>query len=680
MDLYITKDGECNVSIEICYNSGIITNNAIGLLRDEWRDVYHVHNLQINGDHCGGNRIRIIEPVVTEGQDEQTFLIHTVVEEGNFHIYVSGESEKAILYGICEILDQTYIQDHEVRLPLLNMSSTPDIKKRGVERHWGPSLTTTESLDENINLIKLLARKRINHLMWIDSWIRMSWYQFLDFRHFPRLKREDQHGKIKLAKECLSRIIIEARNWGMDFYLSCTEFNIPEELLKIHPDMFYRNPKTGLCVLRLDSEDTWLFYKSKIKEVMEDFPSLTGIELWTGEAMEIWQCYRPDTDTRSIGELFLAMYDKALEAMDEAGRSDGRIICSSFTHHPECEKLYEDILGKLPERCDARSKMQVEDFYRFHSPATLPGRLAPGREWVEFDLGGEYRGDWSGWITCALQFIPDRMRYYQEKGISGYMCRIRGYSLGPNTKFVGDYAVLKGLQSIKYDVFFKTCWDMNIQLEDIWKMCKKSGFPDEMLEFFQLSEIVAEQAQYSNESIVNNFHSSFIGSIERYEWHLQYMDHPYNTAGLERKWILEPSEENLSIILAEKDLAIKNVQKMSEILEQCKNELSEEDYSVLKKCMDYQTQAVKVFKVHTEMFFRYRLLMLTTSENRYELLMDCMKRCEKEVTLLRDHDQVQAQNAYALITDIKWRLNCDMNSKYYHELAYHGVCKTAGFI
>lgn len=158
------------------------------------------------------------------------------------------------------------------------------------------------------------------------------------------------------------------------------------------------------------------------------------------------------------------------------------------------------------------------------------------------------------------------------------------------------------------------------------------------------------------------------------------MDHPYNTAGMERKWILEPSEENLSIILAEKDLAIKNVHKMSEILEQCKNELSEDDYSVLKTCMDYQTQAVKVFKVHTEMFFRYRLLMMTTSENRYELLTDCMKRCEKEVTLLRDHDQVQAQNAYALITDIKWRLNCDMNSSYYHELAYHGVCKTAGFL
>lgn len=192
-----------------------------------------------------------------------------------------------------------------------------------------------------------------------------------------------------------------SKRLGMDFYLSCTEFNIPEDLLKINPDMFYRNPDTGLCVLRLDSDDTWKFYKSKIKEVMEDFPALSGIELWTGEAMEIWQCYRPESDTRSIGELFLEMYDKALEAMDEAGRSDARIICSSFTHHPDCEKVYEDILGRLPERCDSRSKMQVEDFYRFHSPATLPGRLSPGREWVEFDLGGEYRG--LGWMDhlCA---------------------------------------------------------------------------------------------------------------------------------------------------------------------------------------------------------------------------------------------------------------------------------------
>jgi hypothetical protein len=675
MDLYITDSGKCNVSIEIIYNSGIITKNAVGLLMDEWRDEYNVQNLQLNVDHDEGNRIRIIAPEAREDQDEQTFSIRTILQDGNFYIHLSGASEKAILYGICEILDQTYIQDNEVRLPILNMTCTPDIKKRGVERHWGPSLTTTESLDENIKLIKLLARKRINHLMWIDNWISMSWYRFLDFRHFPVLKREDHNGKIKLAKLCLGKIIQEAKNWGMDFYLSCTEFNIPEDLLKIYPELFYRNPKTGLCVLRLDNEDTWNFYKSKITEVMEDFPSLSGIELWTGEAMEIWQCYRPDTDTRSIGELFLEMYDKALEAMDEAGRSDGRIICSSFTHHPDCEKIYEDILGKLPERCEARSKMQVEDFYRFHSPATLPGRLAPGREWVEFDLGGEYRGDWSGWITCALQFIPDRMRYYYNKGITGYMCRIRGYSTGPNSRFVGDYAVLKGLQSIKYDVFFKTCWDMNIKLADVWRMCKRRGFPDKMLEFFQLSEKVAEQAQYSNESIVNNFHSSYIGSIERYEWQLEYMDHPYNTAGKERKWILDPAEENIAFLLAEKETAINNAQKMSEILEQCKNDLAEQDYAVLRKCMDYQIQAVKVFKVHTELFFRYRLVMMTTLENRYELLIECMRRCEKEVMLLKEHDQEQAKHAYALISDIKWRLNCDMNSKYYHELTYHGVCK-----
>ncbi|TBL70290.1 hypothetical protein [Paenibacillus thalictri] len=674
MDLYVTREGKCQVSIEICYTSGIITNNAAQLLVEEWRETYQIENIQFNAEPGQGNRIRIFEPEAIEGRNEQTFVIQTVMKDGYFQIDLSGASEQAILYGICEILDQSYVLDHEVRLPQLNMTSTPDIKRRGVERHWGPSMTTMENLQENLKLIKLLARKRVNHLMWIDSWISMSWYPFLDFRYFPKLKKADLEGKIKLAKECLRTIINEAKNWGMDFYLSCTEFNIPKDLLKVHPDMFYRNPNTGLYVLRLDSEDTWLFYKSKIREVMEDFPSLSGIELWTGEAMEIWQCYRPDTDTRSIGELFLEMYDQALEAMDEAGRSDARIICSSFTHHPECEKIYEDILGRLPERCDSRSKMQVEDFYRFHSPATLPGRLSPGREWVEFDLGGEYRGDWAGWITCALQFIPDRMRYYYDKGISGFMCRIRGYTLGPNSKFVGDYAVLRGVQSIKYDVYFKTCWDMNIPLADVWRLCKRRGFPDAMLEFFQLSEKVAEQAQYTNESIVNNFHSSFIGSIERYEWQLEYADHPYNTAGMERKWILEPSEEHLSLILDEKEQAIHHVLKMSDILEQCKQELFEEDYAALRTCLDYQIQVVKVFKVHTEMFFRYRLLMLTKLENRHEMLLDCMRRCEQEVALLRQHDEDQAKHAYALISDIKWRLSCDMQ-KYYHELAYHGVCR-----
>ncbi|WP_339315928.1 hypothetical protein [Paenibacillus sp. FSL R10-2734] len=676
MDLYVKNNGECKLSVEVCYNSGIITNNAVELLLEEWRDEYQISDLPRHSDPMEGNRIRILEPTGIEGKDDQTFVISTEMVDGYYYINLSGTSEKAILYGICEILDQTYILDQDVRLPQLNMTSTPDVRKRGVERHWGPSMTTPDSLEENLKLIKLLARKRVNHLMWIDSWINLSWYPFLDFRYFPALQRADQQGKIKLAKECLRTIINEAKKWGMDFYLSCTEFNVPEDLLQKCPEMFYQNPETGLRVLRLDYEDTWLFYKAKIKEVMEDFPALSGIELWTGEAMEIYQCYRPESDTRSIGELFLMMYDYALEAMDEVGRSDGRVICSSFTHHPDSEKLYEDILGELPERCDSRSKMQVEDYYRFHSPATLPGRLSPGREWVEFDLGGEYRGDWAGWITCALAFIPDRMRYYYDKGVSGFMCRIRGYALGPNTTFIGDYEVLKGLQSIKYDIYFKSLWDMNISLADVWRMCKRRGFSDQMLEFFQLSEKVAEQAHYANECIVNNFHSSFIGSIERYEWQLEYVDHVYNTVGKERKWILEPSENNLSLIIDEKEQAVQNVLRMSDILEQCKQELIEEDYIALRRCMDYQIQVVKVFKVHTEMFFRYRVLMLTKLENRHKLLVDSMRRCEEEVAQLRLLDEVQAKHAYALISDIKWRLSCDMQ-KYYHELAYHGVCKVA---
>jgi hypothetical protein len=117
MDLHITKHGDCQLSVEICYNSGIITNNAVGLLIEEWRDEYQVENLSLCTDSSEGNRIRILEPQVIEGYSEQTFVIFTVMKDGYYHINLSGASEQAILYGICEILDQTYVLDSEVRLP-----------------------------------------------------------------------------------------------------------------------------------------------------------------------------------------------------------------------------------------------------------------------------------------------------------------------------------------------------------------------------------------------------------------------------------------------------------------------------------------------------------------------------------------------------------------------------------
>ena len=520
-----------------------------------------------------------------------------------------------------------------------------------MERHWRPSIFSRGELQENFDLIRSLARKRINTLLWIDGWVNSGWYRFLSFRHFPPL-RKDEDDSVREAKSCLNEIIEEAKRWGMDFYLSCTEFNVPAELLEKAPDLF-ETADSGYPVLNLDKQGTWDFYQAKIREAMEDFPGLAGIELWTAEAMDVSYCYSDRGDAWTLPQRLQFMYEKTLEAMDMAGRMDARLVVATFIHNPLGEKAYDSLCGKLPERCEARMKMQVEDFYRFNDPTKLAGRISPGREWVEFDTGGEHRGDWAGWITAALTYIPERMRHYYALGVDRFIVRIRGFSLGPNSHCVGDLQELHSVEFIKHDIFFAMCWDMSLSLEEVWRRCNKGRFPDEMLKFFLLSERVADNAQYVNRCLINNNHASFLGSVEHYEYRFHNCDVPNNETCKSRSWILEPTKQNLNLIIAEKQQAIKDVSQMIVILDSCRGQMSDKDYDILKKTLSYQEQSVRVFKEEVELYFRYRFLCMTKDPDRFQLLAGSLRRCEQAIEKLRGYDSVQADAAMSLLSNVK---------------------------
>jgi hypothetical protein len=569
----------------------------------------------------------------------------------------------------------------------MNVRSAPDIKQRATERHWGPSLTTPEGVEENIQQIRMLARKRINALLWKDNWTggTAGWMEFLEFRYYPKLHRDDPDGRIQQAKACMNKVIEEASKWGMEFYLSTTEFFVPSSLYDVSPELFNPIAQNALWprldadkrikvpiheysigakeedmnfALRLDQQGTWDFYRAKIREAMEDFPGLAGIELWTGEAMDIWWCSTEDNDKRSLGDWMQYLYKQTLDAMDDAGRKDAAIICRTFTHHPLRELIWEELCGKLPDRCQGLHKSHVEDFYRFDSPTTLANRLTPGRDWIEFDSGGEYRGDWSGWICTNMQYLQEFMRLSYHKGVHQFVTRIRGFSNGPGFKFMGDTYALKDVESLKYDVYFQTCWDINRSLEEIWQRWnRRQHYPDAMFEFYKLSEQTSDRTMYINRAIINNQHSRFMASIDDFEWRITFpVQHANNENPKKGLWILEPNENNIVLMRKEKDEALEIALKMQQILESCKDQLPAEDYQTFKRTMDYEIQYIRVMREHVEMYFRFRMLLGAGKERLRDLTDNLNKtiiRCEREIELLNVQDKDMASNARLLVEDVK---------------------------
>jgi hypothetical protein len=643
----IASDKRAEFALSVYENPGVVVRNALSMFREELSEKHRI-DCQPKSDISG--QLIIEEPCLATG-DDQTFSLRTERDGEQWQLTVTGSGDRGILYGLCDVLDRIKSRDGDLWLPELNLTSSPSMKKRGTERHWKPSFSDKEGVEANLKLIRALARKRINTLLWIDDWISPGWYRFLDFRHYPPLHRPERNKQVAKAKECLRRIVAEAKAWGMEFYLSTTEFTVPESLTRIAPHLFHTNER-GFPVLRFEHPETWQYYRAKIREMMETVPELAGIELWLGEAMDPFICHFDHPDEWPLHRQFLHIWEQTLAAMDEAGRSDATLVCPTFTHHRNGDAIFEPLCGKLPDRCEGRMKMQVEDYYRFNDPTKLAGRISPGREWIEMDPGGEHRGDWIGWINVHLGYLRERMRHYHERGVNQFICRVRGFSPGPYSKLIGDLDVLTGVQAIKYDAYFRWCWDIDLTIEEVWQQCKPEGYPDEMLQFYLLSEKVSDQTQNVGRCLINNNHSTFLASVEHYEYKMSLINTYANDTCQENSSILAPTVENLDLIVQEKAEAVAFAEQMQRILETCRERLPDKDYEILKQTLDYQEQCVRVWRYHTEAFFRYRLFALKTPGADFGELVAVCKKCQAEIHRLRPYDEEQADTAQALIGNL----------------------------
>ncbi len=645
--LVIAGNGRPAFTLSVYENAGTIVTNAISML---WEELATRHGV-VGEPEAETVGCLIVEEPTLDADNDQTFSLRTERLGEIWRLVVTGTGERGILYAFCDLLDRLENRGGTLWLPELNLTSSPTMRERGTERHWKPSFSDEEGVEANIRLIRALARKRVNTLLWIDGWIQPGWHRFLEFRHYPPLYRPERHERVEKAKDCLRRIVAEANAWGMKFYLSTTEFTVPESLLTISPQLFHTNER-GFPVLRFELPESWHYYRARIREIMEDIPGLAGIELWLGEAMDPFICHFDHPDEWPLHRQFLHVWEQTLAAMDDAGRHDAKLVCATFTHHADGEAIFEPLRGKLPERCEGRMKMQVEDFYRYNDPTGLTGRISPGREWIEMDPGGEHRGDWIGWINVHLNYLRERMRHYHDRGVDQFICRVRGFSPGPYSQLIGDLDVLGGIQAIKYDAFFRWCWNIDLSIDEIWQQCRPAGYPDDMLEFYLLSEKVSDQTQNVGRCLVNNNHATFLASVEHYQYKMKLIDTYGNNECRKRAAILDPTFENLDAIIREKAEAVEYVERMQAILAACRERLPADDYAILKRTLDYQAQCVRVWRHHTEAFFRYRLFARNVPGATFGDLVATCKRCQAEIRVLRTFDEDQADTAQALMGNL----------------------------
>jgi hypothetical protein len=109
--------------------------------------------------------------------------------------------------------------------------------------------------------------------------------------------------------------------------------------------------------------------------------------------------------------------------------------------------------------------------------------------------------------------------------------------------------------------------------------------------------------------------------------------------------ILEPTEENLQQVVAEKDVALDCIRRMQEITESYQAALPADDYVAISKTLAFMLQMTRVMQKHLAMYFRFRGMCMLKAGDVYERMAEGLPAAISEL-------QTEAERLYPYSPDL----------------------------
>jgi len=250
------------------------------------------------------------------------------------------------------------------------------------------------------------------------------------YKYFPPLQEYVDH---KLSGEFIEAYKIlsgYAKELGIQFFTSFTEFYIPAQAYEKYPDWRGTRLESGQ-ELQPDANPcfshpfTKEHFQAKVREMCEIVPDADGFELWMGEkANSALYCMCDKCKGIDSAERLLSLITWAYDTM-KAYSPHKKLIVRSYLCAGRCFRepgIFSRIADRLPKDVIFCVKGQYGDLNYLNDYQPLAGRM-PVETVVEFDAGGEYRAFYYGYFSAITDYIERRMDYYLERGVSGFMFR-----------------------------------------------------------------------------------------------------------------------------------------------------------------------------------------------------------------------------------------------------------------
>lgn len=430
-----------------------------------------------------------------------------------------------------------------------------------------------------------------------------------------------RNSSVKNNKYYINKIIRDAKRNGIEFYFEVKEIFFPAGLLDIRPELM--NPDGSLCPF----DPFWIeFLEEKLKELMEEVPDFTGIifSIGTRESMlsiSANQCKCPRCQTNKEIDWYYSIVNIIYKTLNARGK---KLIIRDFSFTGDQQGIMIEAVQKCSQDIVISLKNTPRDYYPTF-PTNPHIGLSGLTEWVEFDTWGQFFG-LGVFPVSVIEDMQNRMRECHDKKVKGILLRTDWECVNDGSSFnsmnlLNVYAGAMLSQNIELDLdnIYKA-WSDNGYLSALRPgSCLMASVPPvkedayiNMRDFMKASWKVMEKTNFVRghllgESVlppdtVQKAFDMMVYIHGRDDWE----------PGASKK--VEPTDENIEVIIREKDAALEEVKNLSAILKAETLGFSEEILKEIEDTLDLYVYFVKMMRVCTIACFYTRKALATKDQ------------------------------------------------------------------
>lgn len=309
-------------------------------------------------------------------------------------------------------------------------------------------------------------------------------------------------------------------------------------------------------------------------------------------------------------------------------------------------ELWSRVVKETPASILMQSKVYHADCEPDPPFSTLLGKCSPHTEIVEYQLVGQ---------TVGRQYFPasnvNYMSWTMQKSLS-LIGHHGGVEMGAGATMQRGYdAFADILNNSKVYAWRELSWNVHEDVSKIWADWSRQIYSAEaaphIAEAMRISEDAVNKT-FSPLGFGSSTNSDFAGTIARRETLLRYTNRNYLP---EYTKFLEPTLQNIDLVVAEKQKALEDIDRMFAALEAAKPHLTPAQRQEIETRFDWLRQFA-ICNVTLDMsLWRYRYIraraqMLTTDPAQLKPLADAWDTVARHAPLLFRYQPAQQFSCY----------------------------------